>query len=94
MAKQQDAFADNDQPGVGVVKDKVLDRLADEFSEKKEQKAELATEMTAIEGKIIDRMIEKNIKVYRYSDREVRIKDGKSHIKVKTVKMDGETAPE
>lgn len=90
MAKpeQTDALA-NEGAGVGIVKDKVLDRLADEYTDKRDAKAEMAEEMTKIEGKIIDRMVEKGIAIYRYADREVRVKAGKNHVKIKTVKNDG-----
>lgn len=78
------------EAGVGVVRDKKLDALADKFTELRDAKAEMAEEMTAIEGKIIDRMQEMKIPAYRYSDRLVKIKVGKNHIKIKTVKVDGE----
>ncbi len=89
MAKQMDAL-ENEQPGVGVVKDKRLNSLADSFCDDRDAKAELATKMTATEAKIIERMQELGVTIFRYSDREVRLKAGKNHVKVKTVKVDGE----
>lgn len=91
MAKQEqiDALADG-EPGVGIVKDKKLDALADAFTEARDEKAALATKMTEIEGKIIERMQTVKILVYKYADREVKIRAGKAHIKVKTVKVGNE----
>lgn len=86
--KQLDALADA-EPGIGVVKDKKLNALADEFTELRIEKSEMAEKMTAIEGKIIDRMQELKIPAYRYDDRMVTIKFGKTHVKIKTVKVDG-----
>lgn len=45
--------------------------------------------MTATEAKIIERMEELKVPVFRYSDREVRLKNGKTHIRIKTIKVDG-----
>lgn len=75
--------------GVAPVKDKKLDTLADDFVDKRDEKAKLAEEMTAIEAKIIDRMKEIGAELYRYADREVRIEQGKAHVKIKTVKNEG-----
>lgn len=87
-SEQLDAL-ENEGAGVGKVKDKVLDRLADEYTETRDAKADLAETMTKIEGKIIDRMIEKQIQVYRYADKQVTVKQGKAHVKIKTVKNEG-----
>lgn len=87
MIKAQDDLNGIEGPGVSTPKDKRLDALADEFTEKRDQKAALAEKMTAIEAKIIDRMQELKLELYRYSDREVRIKYGKTHAKIKTVKV-------
>lgn len=80
--------------GVAPVKDKKLDALADDFIEKRDKKAKLAEEMTAIESKIIDRMKEIDAELYRYADREVRIEQGKAHVRIKTVKNEGAEAEE
>lgn len=84
--KQIDALADA-EPGVGVVKDKKLDALADKFAELRDEKADLATKMTKVEQDIIERMVEIKCRIYRYDDREVKIKDGKPHVKVKSIKV-------
>lgn len=75
--------------GVAPVKDKKLDTLADDFIEKRDKKAKLAEDMTALEAKIVERMKEIGAELYRYADREVRIEQGKAHVKIKTVKNEG-----
>ena len=45
--------------------------------------------MTATEAKIIDRMLELNIREFKYADKVVRIKPNKTHVSVKTVTNDG-----
>lgn len=77
-------------PGVGQVKDKKLERLGYEFIETRDQKAELAEKLGEIETKIFDRMGELDLRVYRFGDQELSIKDGKRHCKVKTVKTENE----
>lgn len=74
-----------DGPGVGKIKDKRLESLADEHVDVKSRKAELASELTAIDGKIIDRMIEIGVKVFTYSDKRVKIVEGKDKVSVVTV---------
>lgn len=81
-------------PGVSAVIDQKLYSLADEFTDKRYEKAKLAEDMTAIETKIVERMMEIKAEVYRYADREVRIKYGKSHINIKTIKNEGVAADE
>lgn len=76
-------------PGVSAVKDQKLDSMADEFTEKRDAKAKLAESMTALETKIVERMKEIQLNIYRYADREVRIHYGKTHIKVKHVENEG-----
>lgn len=93
MAKleQTDAL-EGEGAGVGIKKDKKLDALADKFTDLRDEKATLAEKMTETEGKIIERMQEVGITIYRYADREVRIKPGNPHVKVKTVTV-GATEP-
>lgn len=76
-------------PGVAPVKDKKLEALADSFVDKRDDKAALAEEMTAIESKIIDRMVELGTREFKYADKVVTIKTGGAHVKVKTVTSDG-----
>ena len=75
-------------PGVGQPKFKDLDKLADQFVDVRDEKAALATKLGKIESQIVDKMIEKGIRTYRFSDQEVTIKPGTTHIKIKTVKVD------
>ncbi|MGV1047692.1 MAG: hypothetical protein ACOYD4_04085 [Solirubrobacterales bacterium] len=92
MAKEKQIDAlEGEGAGVGVTKDNKLNALADKFTELRDEKASMAEEMTAIESKIIDRMVEIKCKVYRYADREVRIKDGKTHVKVRQIKSGDES---
>jgi len=82
-------------PGVAEVKDKKLEKLADDFCEKRDAKAELAEQMTGVETKILDRMAELGINRFRYADREAIIKPGKNHVRIKVVKIgDGEPEEE
>ena len=85
--EQTDALEEGG-PGVGVQKDKKLDALADKFSELVEERAGVSENITKVEGQIIDRMKEIGVKVYKYADRVVKIKDGKAHVKIKTVKAE------
>jgi len=73
-------------PGVGVVKDKALDSLGDEFIEVRDKKALLATELGTLEEKILDRMKTKGMTTYRFGDQEIVFKPGNDHIKIKTIK--------
>lgn len=77
-------------PGVGPIKDSKLTKLADQFIDVRDQKATLAEELTGIETKILDRMAELGISTYRFADQIMTLKPGATHIKVKTVKVDGE----
>lgn len=81
--------------GVAPVKDKKLEALGYHFIELRDQKSELTEGMTAEEVKIKDRMKELGIVVYRFGDQIMTIKDGKAHVKIKTVKGDagGESEP-
>jgi hypothetical protein len=76
-------------PGVSELKDKKLDKLGDEFIDIRDKKASLAEELTAVETKAADRMGELGITRYRFSDQEMILKSGKTHVKVKTVKVEG-----
>lgn len=78
--------------GVAPVKYKDLDRLGDKFIEIRDEKAELATALGKVEASIIEKMIEKGIAKYRFGDQEITVKPGKEHVKVKTVKVDGEAS--
>jgi hypothetical protein len=75
-------------PGVGRVKDKILDRLSDEFIEIRDDKAALAGKLSKVEAKIADRMVELGITKYAFSDQMVEVKQGKVRIKIKTVKAE------
>lgn len=86
MAREQQTDAlENEAPGVGIVKDKKLDALADKFTELTAERANVSEQITATESKILDRMAEVGIRVYSYGDRVVKIKDGKPHVKVRQV---------
>jgi hypothetical protein len=75
--------------GVAPVTDKKLTKLGEDFIDKRDAKATLAEELTGLETKIKDRMAEIGVEVYRFGDQEMRIKLGKAHIKVKTIKNEG-----
>lgn len=75
--------------GVAPLRYKDIDRLADKFIEVRDSKAELAKELTKIEGRIAEAMEEHGITKYTFSDQEVILKTGKTHVKIKTVKAEG-----
>ena len=75
--------------GVAPLRYKDIDRLADKFIEVRDQKAELAAELSKIEGRIAEAMEEHGITKYTFSDQEVILKTGKTHVKIKTVKAEG-----
>lgn len=87
VAKTQD-LPGVEGPGVSLPKFKDLDRLADKFIEVRDQKAELATKLGDLEKQIADKMIHHGLDRYKFSDQEVIIKTGKTHIKIKTVKAE------
>lgn len=80
--------------GVSQKKDKKLEELGYEFIEARDEKAKLATEMTALETKMKDRMAVLGISVYKFGDQEMRIDPGKSHVKIKTVKVESSEVAE
>lgn len=80
-------------PGVGQVKDRVLERLGGKLDDLRDQRATLAEQITQAEKTAVERMKEKGLSRYRYGDREMILKPGSDHIKCKEVKGDGaETA--
>lgn len=79
-------------PGVSPVRYKDIDRLADQYHDKLEERSTISEEITKLEGKLADKMNEYQIMKYRYRDQEVILKPGKTHVKVKAVKAEGVTA--
>lgn len=75
--------------GVAPLRYKDIDRLADKFIEVRDSKAELAKELTKIEGRIAEAMEEHGITKYTFSDQEVILKPGKAHVKIRTVATEG-----
>lgn len=76
--------------GVAEVIDKKLTTLADDYMDTRDQKATLATKLNELEKKMLDRMGELGITKYRFSDQLLERKDGAVHVKIKTVKVEGE----
>ncbi len=89
---KQEELSGVEGPGISPVKIKELDRLADRFIEKRDAKADLASDITKIEGQMAEIMEEHGISKYKFSDQEVVLKKGKVHIKVKSVKVEGAAA--
>jgi hypothetical protein len=73
-------------PGVSIPKFKDLDRLADRFIEIRDQKAELAEKLGDLDKQIAEKMTEHGLSRYKFSDQEVILKPGKTHVKINTVK--------
>lgn len=88
MSKQDQTEMPIEGKGVSPVKDKKLDKLCDDFLDKIDTRATLSEEITATETKILDRMEELKVTVHRFRDQLARIKPGKAHVKIKTVKAD------
>lgn len=78
--------------GVERVEDAGLEALGDELDDLRTKKRKLAEKITAAEGKAIERMKELDIKVYRWSDREMVLAVGSDHVKVKSVQVGDENA--
>lgn len=76
--------------GVAPVKDKKLDNLCDEFVDLRDQRAKITEKLRETEIKILDRMSEIGITKHRFADQIAEIKEGKDHVKCKTVKNDGD----
>lgn len=76
--------------GVELVEDADLEALGDELDDLRTKKRKLAEKITAAEGKALDRMKARGLKVYRWQDREMMPIEGKIHIKVKSVKVGDE----
>lgn len=76
-------------PGVEVPKFKDIDRLADRFETKLEERSKISEDITELEKKIAEAMETHGITKYRYRDQEVILKTGKTHVKIKTVKSEG-----
>jgi len=89
MPRQKQTEMPIEGPGVAPVKFKDLDRLGDSFIEVRDQKAKLATELGELEKKIADAMTEHGISKYMFGDQEMVLEQGKTHVKIKTVKTEG-----
>lgn len=76
-------------PGVSPVKIKELERLGDKFIEIRDDKAELARKLSKIEAQMAEIMTENGLSKYQFSDQEMILKQGKVHVKIKTVKAEG-----
>jgi hypothetical protein len=88
MPKQND-LTGIEGPGVSLPHFKDLDKLGDKFIDIRDQKAALATKLGKVEAEIVEKMKDHGISRYVFSDQEMVIKEGKVHVKVKTVKVDG-----
>ena len=93
MARPKQSEMPIEGPGVSTPRFKDLDRLADQFIEIRDSKAELAAELGTIEVKIAEKMVEHGLSRYKFSDQEVILKPGKQHIKIKTVKVESGEPP-
>jgi hypothetical protein len=80
--------------GVGLKKDKQLEALGDRFIEVRDEKAELATELGKLETQILDRMTVLGMSEFRFGDQIMVQKTGKTHVKIKTVKVENDNTGE
>lgn len=74
-------------PGVAAARHKDLDRLGDQLSDLREKKSELAEQITGVESRALERMTELGLSSYRFRDREMSVKPGNAHVKIKEVKV-------
>lgn len=86
---RQDDIPGVEGPGVSPPKIKELDRLGDKYVEIRDEKAKLATKLGEVEKKMADIMIDNGMNKYQWSDQEMIIKPGRTHVTVKTVKAEG-----
>lgn len=70
------------------VEDGELEALGDEWDNLTTQKRKITEKITACDTKAQERLAELGLKSYRYSDREIYLKEGKDHVKVRAVKAD------
>lgn len=89
MARPKQTEIPMEGQGVAPTKIKELDRLGDKYVEIRDEKAELATKLGDVERRMADIMIENGMSKYQWSDQEMIIKPGKTHVTVKTVKAEG-----
>ncbi len=81
--------------GVAAKQIPKLENLGDDFIEKRDAKATLAEEMTAIETEMLELMGEHGITRYRFGDQELVLKPRKNHVKANKVNVEGqEDAPD
>ena len=81
-------------PGVSVPRYKDIDRLADSFADKCEERASISEEITKLEGRLIDAMQEHGLTTYKYRDMQVVYKPGIVHVKVVAAKPEKGSAVE
>lgn len=74
--------------GVEAVTDEALIAMGDEFITIRDKKATLATELKQCEANILERMEKLKIQTFRFSDQLMSIKNGATHVKIKTIKVD------
>lgn len=86
---KQDDIPGVEGPGVSPPKIKELDRLGDKYVEIRDEKAKLAGKLGDVERKMAEIMVENGISKYQWSDQEIIVKPGKTHVVVKTVKAEG-----
>lgn len=77
--------------GVEIITDKKLIMFGDDFIDTRDEKAKLAEKLTGLEKNILERMDEIGVKVFRFSDQIVTAKVGARHVKIKTVKVTGDS---
>lgn len=81
-------------PGVAPVRIKELDRLGDKMTEMLEDRAAISEKVSDTEKKMAEIMAERGITKYKWSDKEMLIKIGATHVKVKTVRNEGVSGDE
>lgn len=76
-------------PGVSPLKIKELDRLGDKMNDLLEERGKISANVTKVEGQMAEIMQERGIAKYHWADKVMEIKQGKVHVKVKTVRSEG-----
>lgn len=70
-------------PGISTPKFRDIDRLADKYVEALDEATSLKTTMEDLETDIIAKMEEHHLALYKFSDRKIILKAGKTRIKIK-----------
>src|SRR5260370_1083147 len=73
--------------GVAPVRHKDLDKFRDQLEDLQDRRASLTEKITTLEKRTLERMTELGINRYRFGEKEMLIKPGNPHVKIKQVRV-------